>query len=604
MFANAQIEVTITCEGEFRNAAVIEKGKGVTLIPVSESSAGRASGIAPHALCDTLSYIAGDFTEYCRDLKQKKVSADKYNSYIRNLKKWEESAHGHRKVSAIYRYLSKKTLISDLVKSGLVRLDEDGLFKNEKISGQPYEKVLVRFCVIGGDSEETVTTWEDESLIHSYIKFYSENQDGRVDICYLSGENAVISENHPKGIVAANYGAKLVSANDAQGYTYRGRFQNAEQACALGYESSQKIHSALTWLVKNQGAYIGNQDKRTFVCWNPVGKKTPDILNPLGEEGDIWDILDLEGDMERKEEVAYRTRLIRMLQGYQEQFDKDDQIMVMSLDAATTGRLSITYYNEFFAKDFWERIFKWGESCRWYFLKFTNQKKPYYQIEVPTFRKITECAFGSEKGNFIEVNDKVLKEQTQRLVKCMLEKQSFPLDIMRALTERASTPLAYSRSNREKVLATACAVIAKCDFDYRKGENSQMKLDAENRDRSYLFGRLLAVYEYVERCTYEKGEGREPNAIRLQSAYVNHPMQTRMILEDAVKPYFQKMTPTSREHYRRLISDITLQIAEEDQNKLNQRLGETYLLGYYLQRAEFYKNKEKKEEQKNEQFTE
>jgi CRISPR-associated protein Csd1 len=131
-----------------------------------------------------------------------------------------------------------------------------------------------------------------------------------------------------------------------------------------------------------------------------------------------------------------------------------------------------------------------------------------------------------------------------------------------------------------------------------------MKLDAENRDRSYLFGRLLAVYEYVERCTYEKGEGREPNAIRLQSAYVNHPMQTRMILEDAVKPYFQKMTPTSREHYRRLISDITLQIAEEDQNKLNQRLGETYLLGYYLQRAEFYKNKEKKEEQKNEQFTE
>jgi len=72
-----------------------------------------------------------------------------------------------------------------------------------------------------------------------------------------------------------------VSANDAQGYTYRGRFQNADQASALGYEGSQKIHSALTWLVKYQGTYIGNQDKRTFVCWNAAGKKTPDIMDML-----------------------------------------------------------------------------------------------------------------------------------------------------------------------------------------------------------------------------------------------------------------------------------------------------------------------------------
>ena len=64
------------------------------------------------------------------------------------------------------------------------------------------------------------------------------------DICYLTGEEQVISDNHPKGVVAATYGAKLISANDDQGYTYRGRFQNASQPYALGYEASQNPQRA------------------------------------------------------------------------------------------------------------------------------------------------------------------------------------------------------------------------------------------------------------------------------------------------------------------------------------------------------------------------
>jgi CRISPR-associated protein Csd1 len=158
---------------------------------------------------------------------------------------------------------------------------------------------------------------------------------------------------------------------------------------------------------------------------------------------------------------------------------------------------------------------------------------------------------------------------------------------MNALVLRASMPLAYSRGNRERVLSIACAVIVKYHYDREKGEKDAMKLNPDNRDRSYLFGRLLAVYEQIERSTYDRGEGREPNAIRLQSAFVNHPMQTRMILEDAVRPYLAKLSPGKRADYRKLISDITLGFLEEDQSRLNQRLGETYLLGYYLQRAEF-----------------
>lgn len=595
MNVNAQIEVTIDENGNFLRVRTVEKQDTVTLVPVTEASAGRSSGIAPHMLSDTLSYIAGDFTAHCITSKAKKNAEEKFDRYIAQLRDWKESIYTHPKVQAIYNYLVKKILISDLIKAEIVTLSEEGVFDEKKICGQRYEKAIVRFRVLNVGQTTVDATWEDTTLINAYTGYFLSKQNGKKDLCYLTGKMESITENHPKGIVAANYGAKLVSANDTQGFTYRGRFQDPEQACVLSYEASQKVHSALTWLAKKQGAYVGTKDKRTFICWNPKGRKTPDILSPFGliaqEEGEMTDI-------------PYKKKLIKMFQGYRDQFEDTDAIIVMGLDAATTGRLSIVYYNEFFASDFWERIIDWGETCNWMFLKFSEQKKPYFKMETPSFRRIAECAFGREQGKFIEANDKVLKEQVQRLVKCMLEKQPIPKDIVYALTVRASTPLAYSSVNRERVLSTACAVIVKYNIDkgiMKKGEHDVMKLDLENRDRSYLFGRLLAVLEKVERATYEAGEGREPNAIRLQSAYVNHPLKTWMTLEEVLKPYFQKLKPGSREYYRRLISEITELFEEEDFTILNQGLKETYLLGYYLQRAELNKKKDnQKEEMSNE----
>jgi CRISPR-associated protein Csd1 len=77
-----------------------------------------------------------------------------------------------------------------------------------------------------------------------------------------------------------------------------------------------------------------------------------------------------------------------------------------------------------------------------------------------------------------------------------------------------------------------------------------------------------------------------------------------MILEDAVRPYFAKLKPAEREKYRGLIEKITLGFQDMSQKQLNQRLGEMYLIGYYLQRAEFKKKREKQEDESNEQLTE
>ena len=102
---NAQIEVTGDVDGNFRKAEKLDKGKNVvTIIPVTEDSAARSSGIAPHPLCDKLCYIAGDYTRYTGEDKEKYFEA-----YLEQLRDWAESEYTHPMVAAVYRYLEKKS---------------------------------------------------------------------------------------------------------------------------------------------------------------------------------------------------------------------------------------------------------------------------------------------------------------------------------------------------------------------------------------------------------------------------------------------------------------------------------------------------------------
>ena len=67
--ANAQIEITLIESGEIVSAKTIEKDDAVTIIPVTESSATRSSGISPHPLADKLIYLAKDYNSFVENGK-------------------------------------------------------------------------------------------------------------------------------------------------------------------------------------------------------------------------------------------------------------------------------------------------------------------------------------------------------------------------------------------------------------------------------------------------------------------------------------------------------------------------------------------------------
>lgn len=125
-----------------------------------------------------------------------------------------------------------------------------------------------------------------------------------------------------------------------------------------------------------------------------------------------------------------------------------------------------------------------------------------------------------------------------------------------------------------------------------------MSLEAEKRNRSYQYGRLLAVFEKVERDTYGSDEAREPNAIRMQSAYCQRPLSAAGTIEKQLeRAYFPRLKPGSRVYYKNLIGSILEVIHSFPETEWNRPLEDTYLMGYYLQRSELYRSKKETTEQ-------
>ena len=67
--ANAQIEVTISEDGEFRGASAVDKDNAKTVIP-DTGKARTGKKPTPYPLNDCLKYVAGDFKKFSYDLSK------------------------------------------------------------------------------------------------------------------------------------------------------------------------------------------------------------------------------------------------------------------------------------------------------------------------------------------------------------------------------------------------------------------------------------------------------------------------------------------------------------------------------------------------------
>lgn len=591
--AQAQIEVTLDENGDFIDASALSKADATTVIPVTEDSAARSSGIAPMPLADKLVYIAGDYGNYVDG--KRADNTEFFGAYMKQLSEWCKSDHSNFAVKAIYAYLSKKELMKDLIGKGVLELDEKtGKLTDKKIGTVSQEEYFVRFIV--SSKNGLCFTWKDKGLQNSFTGYY-EDSLGNLGLCYADGTTGNLTYKHPAKVRNGGDKSKLISANDTTNFTYRGRFSNKEEAIAISYEYSQKIHNAIKWLIdrerktktdKNGKETIYNPmsfDSMTLVVWNSALDFVPKITE------NVW------GDIEVEEYSSipeFSNMLHKNIMGGRSVFPADSKVMIMGLDAATPGRLSISMYTELAESEFASNLEKWHNETKW---RRSNSKIKKTIEDSCSLPQIANCLYGTEQNGRLECDKMILGDTILRLLPCVTERRKLPRDIVQTICNKASNPLAFdNKYNHTIVVENACALIKKEYKDYEKGE-IKMAYDPTCTDRSYLFGCLLAIADKAEYDTYDKDEKnkRITNARRLWNAFSSRPYQTWKIIEERLEPYLEKESWIMVK-YTRHLNEIMSKMSTEDFAD-NSKLSPLYLIGYHHYNALLWNGNEDNNEE-------
>lgn len=594
--------IILSAEGEFVTAQELSQEEQrciVASIPEAEGRTGNQP--VPFPLADGIKYMLA--CEGAENLR--------FDAYLGQLSKWCEIAEAPQCLKTVRDYLQKRTLFQDLQSVA-------GLKLKAKKGGEPTD--------IPGDACFSVETldgdsrlWMREDVKQSWSAYLASLEPGRAELCYATGKVLPVLENHPK--VGVN--AKLISARDA-GYPfqYRGRFTEGGSAAFVSRMASAKAHAALQWLMGNQGF---NRYGMQIVGWN--------VNNPALETGHVEEIAKTadawEDDMPDEPEEpnrpdafdGYARALRDALLGEYAQLDKfstdanltaedrkrRDEIVILAMQAATPGRMSITFYQELPGNVYKENLRDWEIKCSWEL----PEKGGATGVKSPSWMAICEASMGKDAVNLAKGDmrcdkaaTKQMREMHMRLLAGMINKKALPVDMVERAFRRAVTPTAFTDENGswssfdwQRCVAVTCAMIRKLYMDKEKRELSPV-LDAHAKDRDYLFGRLLAVAHKIELDTM-RSKGRKKirtAAVQCIPAYVQSPEKGWLHLYCRLLPKLKEVGQNDNRArwYQGLLGEIETRFLPEERSD-HRPLSYLFLIGFYAQLRELYRPMEERQ---------
>lgn len=611
---NAHITVILNEHGKFADARIVSASQQ-TIIPATEESEARSGAkTAPHALSDRLIYLAGNNAEFFDDEETARLAFfggnDKKRTvvgYFKTLNAWANSEFSTPKLRAVRDYIAGGTLVPDLVAKGIITLDGNGKVAaksgNEELAkalgATEQFKALIRWEV-EIPNETNSAAWEDAELFDSWAKFREKNSQAR-GFCYVSAKaDAVLPKFHAARIRNSGDGAKLISSNDSEGFTYRGRLTKSSEVCCVSAEISQKAHSALRWLISRQGTVI-NKDF-AVVAWCAGTVKIPLFLDDDDVDADTDETPQTEQLKSLEANRQLGNKVVGNLIGYPAKLDAMEirTVFVAAVDSASPGRLALICYKAFPQSRYFENLSHWREECRW---MFPGSKKFPAASKTPTPQQIVVCAY----GNAVSSKNKLLQNTVLRILPCIIEKKQIPKDIVDSCVARARNPNGFGeKTDWENALSVACAVFR---FRFNINKNPQekltMNLDESRKTRDYLYGRLLALGEHLEASALKISEKnpRQTKAEQLMPRFALRPYSTWRTIELSLSPYRAILRKNvSGGLLARIEGDIdevmTLfsELSGDDDFTNDAPLSGEFLLGYHCQRR---RNFEKKNQDQN-----
>lgn len=582
-FVEAEITFSVYLD-ENGNFASADKGEKKLLIP---SDAKRTSNVAPQPLFDDMRYVAGDMTEELST--ESKDFAEYFDSYIKRLREWSEVDGSPHVLSVLLGYLEQKTLFSDLCEAGYINKEEIKKKAQKNPNSTAVKNItnaMVAFFICDPIKKDTVNIASMREIKNSWKDRLLASK-GEHKLCYSTGEITPAARIHPFLFGTS----KLISSdNEKNKFQYEGRFTSADEACTIGHETSEKAHNTLRWLISRQGF---QRFGLKFVAWR---KDCCKIIQP---DEDLDFLLGDEEEVRIDTAEDYAKRVNSILSGYKKEIPdtKQNGIVMIGIEAPTLGRCSINYYQELDSNDYLERLGKWYKGCYWR-LNYSGKDR----IMTPSIRSMGTAVFGKKAMNDASTDSKQENPARKQI-------RHFYLDMFSCIAMGRRAPTGYTMVAYHRVLkpqgftnkdgifkqyewlncmAVTLAMLKSTDT---KGVYN-VALNEQETDRSYLYGRLLAIADVMEENVLRKqNENRQTNAVRLFTAMQQRPAATWSNLEQKILPYEAKLSAELRTWYIRQIDEI-YHIGVDMCS--NAPLSPRFIEGYHNQRYEL-KNSKKEE---------
>lgn len=582
------IELLLSKESDLLEARVLPEGETIQF-PVTEDSVARSSGVAPHPLVDSASYVIQD--------GEKRSAA-----YMEQMENW--LAYDANDYVKIIRDFLKKPGMLDAIKEKIKDSEEDEEKKSKKSAASiDFEKVFFTFSIENYEGMKNVSVSENAALqgrYKAYVEYLNANDPEKEKItCNLSGKEDYLCIKHQPLMGTA----RLVSQITANDENYRGRFTTADQSIKIGIETSQKIHLMAKYLLSGQGTRRWLGEQANMVSWFSDDLSNAAEFNPT-KSAEVASsvknrLLALKQEKSDASMIADEMTedIVKSFTSGKRMFSDDATYYIAIFDKISNGRVAAKYFRSLSASRLKENLVAWQEKYHWWGFSNENRDKEF----TPSPRRMVLAAYGVERDGMLEIakND-FLKNQYQNIVTALVEGRAVPRNFEKALAVNIRHRQNYDKTWME-VLFCALAVLKD------KGGIKDPMLNRENTDRSYLFGRLLASFEYLEESTFGEKDERSTNAEKMWTSYTNHPATMMLRLRNLMKPYERKLERSDKPLKRAAFFNATREIREAtnllhesydmDSVEVNRPLDYGFIFGYEAQRQAFYsgKNKDAKE---------
>ena len=579
------ISVKLDQDGSFYKAEVMADNQTI-VFPVTANSVARSgSNPAPHPLVDKFSYYVSE------------ANQTQYDDFHKQLANWIDYCdEGEVKgfLTKIQRFILQTDFLSSILQSlygdyyqreglKITYSDSDGKNKTVDLSAYFLEFSIVQFH---GFKDESVTSYKE--LHQSYISFVRANQDN-LGTCNISGRTEQITNKH-RGLMG---NAKIISVSN-KGEAYKGRFKEREDVFSVGYETSEKIHLMIKYLLENKNSSTWLESSQYLINWfsdDLANESQLDIVKP--EFNELFEDSEDERDSlvfikPNKENKKIGSSFIKG----QKLFSNDAMYNISILNKTSNGRIALKYFRQVQVSQLLKNLETWQENYSWE----AKTKSGNYKLRTPTFNEIINAAYGIDRERYLELdNDSFKSDQYQQLVTALIDGRLIPNTIVKKLEDNIKQRQKYSK-HWYQVQQVSLAVLQK-----QYGREFTPMLDHQETDRSYLFGRLLAIYELFETQGYAldgSSQERITNAERYWNAYTGQPAKMMNHLENKIKPYEEVLKLNRPGIWHKLERErkeiIQLLTPLYAKKEFTQPLDYKFIFGYYAEK-QFYYTKQTKE---------